>query len=204
MHCGANRTRAGILLIAVMLLPVQFAFAGGGVALQEDQCIITIDFYTAHFTAYQPDSSGDQQFCEDLPEVGTAIFVLDYLHRSLKEVPVDFRIIRNATGLGAYARLEDVQALADIDSHTVFYRSRAIEPSGSYTVEHRFDEPGEYIGVVSAGHPTNDKTYYAVFPFSVGITDYSEWLLWLLVVAAFPAAFYIMWRRRQSQTSVAR
>jgi hypothetical protein len=86
------------------------ALAGGGVVLSEDTCKIQIGFYEAHFTAYQPQASGDRQFCEDLPEVGETIFVLDYLHRSLSEVPVDFRIIRNVTGKGRFARLEDVEA----------------------------------------------------------------------------------------------
>ena len=95
--------------IAFPITAGQRIYAGGGVVLEDDVCIIWIDFYSAHFTAYQPDSSGNEQFCEDLPDTGETIFVLDYLHQSLKEVPVDFRIIRDVTGLGRYARLEQVQ-----------------------------------------------------------------------------------------------
>jgi hypothetical protein len=153
--------------------------AGGGVALKDDQCIIKIDFYSAHFTAYQPESSGDKQYCENLPETGATIFVLDYLHRSLKEVPVDFRIIRNVTELGAYARLADVQALGNLDVHTVYYRPPIVERTGSYKAEVQFSEPGEYIGVVSAGHPSNDKIYFAVFPFSVGASSVPLWLFYI-------------------------
>ena len=54
--------------------------AGGGVLLSDDSCIMTIGFYEAHFTAYQPDSSGDKQFCEDLEEMGNTIFVLDFTY----------------------------------------------------------------------------------------------------------------------------
>jgi hypothetical protein len=169
--------------------------AGGGVALEDDQCIIRIEFYSAHFTAYQPDTRGDQQFCEDLPDIGTTIFVLDYLHRSLKEVPVDFRVIRNVTELGQYARLGDVQALKDLGSHTVYYRPPTVERTGSYQVEFQFSEPGEYIGIVSAGHPTNAKTYYAVFPFRVGMFALPGWIIYLVVGVSVLAA--AAWRFRQ-------
>ena len=54
------------------------AFGGGGVVLSKDTCIITIGFYDAHFTAYQPETSGNEEFCEDLPDDGQTIFVLDY------------------------------------------------------------------------------------------------------------------------------
>ena len=76
--------------------------------LQDDVCKIKIGFYEAHFTAFQPETSGNRQFCEDLPDVGPTIFVLDYLHDSMKEVPIDFRIIRDVTGSGQFVRLEDV------------------------------------------------------------------------------------------------
>ena len=85
--------------------------AGGGMVLSSDACILEIDFYSAHFTAYQPDTSGNTQFCQELPETGPSIFVLDYLHDSLKDVPVDFRIIRNVTGQGAFVKLKHVEAI---------------------------------------------------------------------------------------------
>ena len=89
-------------LLMLMCMPWT-AFAGGGLILRDDVCIITIDFYEAHFTAYQPDTSGNEELCRDLPNTGETIFVLDYLHSSLKEVPVDFRIIkkRDRRGLGS-------------------------------------------------------------------------------------------------------
>lgn len=144
------------------------ALAGGGVVLSEDTCKIQIGFYEAHFTAYQPQASGDRQFCEDLPEVGETIFVLDYLHRSLSEVPVDFRIIRNVTGKGRFARLEDVEALPDLDAVTVFYQPPVVKSNATFSVTTRFEAKGDYIGMVTAGHPTKDTIYTSVFPFSVG------------------------------------
>jgi len=183
----------------VLLFP-GVAWAGGGVALQDDQCIISIEFYTAHFTAYQPASSGNEQFCEDLPAVGPTIFVLDYLHKSLQEVPVDFRIIRNVTGMGEFARLEHIEALGDLQPHSVFYQAPTVESNGSYQAEYIFAEAGEYVGIVSAGHPSNGKTYYAVFPFTVGIVSLDYWaaIAFFFVVGLIA---YIMLKRSRAATA---
>ncbi len=164
------------------------AVAGGGMVLEGDVCIIRIDFYSAHFTAYQPDSSGNTQFCQDLPDTGATIFVLDYLHQSLQEVPVDFRIIRNVTGQGSFVKLKHVEEIEDIEQHTVFYQPAVIQADASLIIEYDFKEKGSYIGIVSAGHPSNNNIYTAVFPFEVGRTRLS-YLLFLVLLLAVPAYF---------------
>jgi len=181
----------------LLAFPIVVTQAGGGVVLEDDVCIIWIDFYSAHFTAYQPDSSGNEQFCEDLPDTGETIFVLDYLHQSLKEVPVDFRIIRDVTGLGRYARLEQVEELGDLEQQTVFYQPPVIRPDASFKIEYDFVEEGEFIGIVSAGHPTNDSIYTAVFPFEVGRTSYGY--LFPLIVLLAGAAFWFLRRSARSR-----
>ena len=144
-----HAVQALLVLLTGLLLPGS-ALAGGGVMLENDTCIITVGFYRAHFTAYQPQTRGDEEFCEDLPDVGEAVFVLDYLHDSMKQVPVDFRIIRDATGLGNFTRLEDVRALGDLAPLTVFYRPPSVEPDASYRVRHEFAAPGHFVGIVTA------------------------------------------------------
>lgn len=165
--------------------------SGGGVVLSEDTCIITIGFYEAHFTAYQPAERGDEQFCEDLPAVGETIFVLDYLHRSLSEVPVDFRVIRNVTGKGEFARWEDVQALGDLDAHTVFYEAPVVKRNATFQVTVPFSEAGNYVGIVTAGHPSKDTTYASVFPFSVGRSRAPWGLLGFAAVLAIAAVYVV-------------
>jgi len=99
------------------------------------QCTMHIDFYSARFTAYQPETSGNQEFCEDLPETGLTLFVLDYLHPSLKDVPVDFRIIRNDTDQDNFATWDDVAKLGDLQPLTLFYQSPRIEADASLELE---------------------------------------------------------------------
>lgn len=159
--------------------------------LSEDTCIIRIGFYEAHFTAYQPEASGDTQYCEDLPAVGETIFVLDYLHRSLSEVPVDFRVIRDVTGKGEFVRWEDIEAVGNLESHTVFYEPPVVKRNATFNVTVPFTEKGDYIGIVTAGHPTNEKIYTSVFPFSVGRRNL-PWGLVGLVGAVLIGGVYVV------------
>ncbi len=180
-----------ILSTVLALLLFGHAMAGGGMVLKDDVCIIEIDFYSAHFTAYQPESRGNQQFCQELPDTGATIFVLDYLHPNLKDVPVSMRIIHDVTGQGSYVKLKHIVEIEDIDSHTVFFQSPLIRPNASFQVEFEIVREGSYIGIVTAGHPSQPTIYTAVFPFEVGGTDINySFLFILLLVAAAIVLFY--------------
>lgn len=184
--------RLCISLMLLVALP-SAALAGGGVVMEGDKCTMHIDFYSARFTAYQPETQGNQEFCEDLPDIGLTIFTLDYLHPSLKEVPVDFRIIRNTTDQGRFAVWDDVAKLGDLRPLTVFYHAPSVEGDASLKLEFEFTEPGEYIGIVTAGHPSNDNIYRSVFPFEVGRPRYQAALLALAIMGVL--GLY-SWRRQ--------
>ena len=189
-----------ILSMVMAAIPAASTLAGGGLVLEGDVCIIRIDFYSAHFTAYQPDTSGNEQFCRDLPDIGETIFVLDYLHQSLKEVPVDFRIIRDVTGLGRFVKLKHVEEMENIEQHTVFYQPPVVRPDASLKIEYDFTEKGEYIGIVSAGHPSNETIYTAVFPFEVGRSNFAYFAPLLLLLAGI--TFFIVRRFFKSRQAL--
>ncbi len=153
--------------------------AHGSIVSEDDLCIIEIGFLKAHFTVYQPQTSGTKEYCEDLPDTGVTVFVLDYLHDSLKDMSVDFRIIKDVTNQGRYAKWEDIVKLEEIDRATVFYHPPVKRPDAEFKVDFSFAEPGDYIGIVTTKHPTKDKTYNAVFPFKVGNTGLGY--LWLII-----------------------
>jgi hypothetical protein len=161
--------RALIFLSLVQALFCAGLQAHGSITPEGDLCVLRIGFYTAHFKVFQPDTSQEKEFCEDLPATGSSIFVMEYLHKSLGEVPIDFRIIRDVTGLGRFARLEDVEKIADLDAATVFHQPPIIEPQ-VFSVLHDFTEDGDFLGIVTIKHPQTDQRYLAVFPFHVGAT----------------------------------
>ena len=89
-----------LILSVIFCLSPNGAAAHGGVAFEEDLCLISIDFLQAHFTVYQPQTRANREYCEDIPDVSRAVFVMEYLHEFLQEMPVDFRIVRDVEGIG--------------------------------------------------------------------------------------------------------
>lgn len=160
------------LIMAGLVLLSSNANSHGGVVYDEDVCVLNIGFLMAHFTGYQPQTRGAEEFCEDIPEVAESVFVIDYLHDFMKEMQVDFRIIKDVESFGRYAKWDDIQGLDDIERDTIFYLPAEKRANGVLTASHRFEEAGGYIGIVIARHPTEDKAYNAVFFFQVGGTDY--------------------------------
>ena len=165
----------------VTLLSSQ-ALGHGGVAFQEDQCVITVDFMQAHFTVFQPETRESEEFCEDIPDVTQSIFVMEYLHESLREMDVDFRIIRDVNNIGRFAGWNDVQAISDIESATVYYQNASVEDSGYYRASYEFEEGGTYIGIVTARLPSEEVRHNAVFYFQVGGPDWGTIPFFILLL----------------------
>ena len=169
----------------------QDAAAHGGVVEDGDLCVIKVNYLRAHFKIYQPRATGHEQYCEDLPVAAESVFVMEYQHDSLSEMAIDFRIIRDVTGKGRFARIEDVDSIADIESATVFYRPPVVEPD-VYSINYEFAEEGDFIGIVSARHPETGKVYAAVFPFEVGFTGLGYWPFFIGLLVVIQTQYLIM------------
>jgi len=157
-------------ILLVLLIWTGHTHSHGGVVLEEDICLIKVGFFQAHFTVFQPQTKGHKQFCEDLPDLGESIFVLEYLHDGLEKMEVDFRIVENLTGNGPFTNQSDVESIEDINAITVFYQPPLQNPD-VFAVLHDFSVEGEFIGIVTAKHPDSEKVYTAVFPFEAGFTS---------------------------------
>jgi len=179
------------ILVIVFLSCAGRAVAGGGMILSKDVCMVHIGFYSAQFTGYQPQTSNNTEFCGVFPDVGETIMVLDYLHKSLSEVPVDFRIIHDVVGKGDFVQFEDVEGIADLDAVTVFYQPPVVNANGTMNITHIFEEEGSFIGIVTAGHPSNDNIYTAVFPFTVGVRKI-PWAIASLAIAILTSGFFLL------------
>ncbi len=181
---GRVAARLCALLSALMLTSAPpAARAHGGVMLEDDLCIIKVGYLDAHFKIYLPEQYGHREFCEDLPASGDTVFVMEYLHSGFSDAPIDFRIVRNVTGLGEFTRWADVAAVDDLEAITVYHQPAALAPDVFTTVVN-LDAPGEYVGIVTVRHPDADKTYQAVFPFAVGFTGLGIWP-WLALFVAY-------------------
>ncbi len=147
------------LLAALDAGPV---WAHGGVVFEEDLCVIEIGLFKAHFTVYQPQTRASEEFCEDIPDVNEAVFVMDYLHDSLREVPVDFRIIKDVQNLTLYANWDDVQAIPDLDAVTVFYHPPEVRRDASFSATFRFLDKG---GTPASSPPSTPRWISLIRPF---------------------------------------
>ena len=179
-----------IFLVEVNIYPKE-TFAHGSITADGDLCVIQIGFYRAHFKIFQPVTSKAKEFCEDIPNFGESIFVMEYLHQGLGSVPIDFRIIENVTGVGLFAGLQDLEEIEDIEAATVFYQGPVIE-SDVFTVMHKFEKSGDFLGIVTARHPETEQLYTAVFPFQVGYTRFGFLPLFILLGILTQAAYWAL------------
>ena len=182
--------RAGIVLL-IFLLASPPAAGHGGVVEEDDICVIKVNYLRAHFKIYQPRTKGHEQYCEDLPDATESVFVMEYMHDALQTMPVDFRIIRDVTGKGRFARIEDIEAIDDLDAATVFYKEPEVEPD-VYTISHTFAEEGDFIGIVSARHPETGVVYASVFPFEVGFTGLGYWPFFIGLLILIQLQYLLM------------
>ena len=178
----------------------QQAAAHGGVVADGDLCIIKISYLQAHFKIYQPLIDGHEEYCEDLPSATDSVFVMEYMHKELATVPIEFRIIHDVTGKGRFAIWQDILEIDDLDGVTVFYQAPVIEPD-VFTVIYNFEEEGDYIGIVTAKPNSGDREHIAVFPFEVGYTGLGYWPLIIIAVLLIQFQYLLMsgrisrWRR---------
>ena len=144
-----------ILMLASGVLCSTQVQAHGGLALADDMCKLRVGPYNMHFTGYQPDNSRNKEFCEDIPETGRTVVVLDYMEDALRPLPTEVRVIR------------DTGSEQDLQAVTVLHLPPKVYPAGSINFEYTFAQPGKFIGLVTVGDKQN---LVSRFPFSVGET----------------------------------
>lgn len=175
-------------LLATCVIFTSQVQAHGGLALAEDMCILTVGPYRMHFTGYQP-LSQEEEFCEDIPEVGKTVIALDYIQEELRPLTTEVRIIR------------DTGSEENLDAITVFHLPPKVYPSASITVEHTFPEKGKFVGLVTVMGGAQD--YVSRFPFSVGEgrpTPKSAIIAPIVLVLA-AGAFFFMRSKRKNESS---
>lgn len=171
----------GALLGMMCAVQVQ---AHGGLSLAEDMCKLTIGPYTMHFTGYQPESTQEKEFCEDIPNIGRTIVALDYVDEALRPMTTEVRIIRDT---GAEPGSE-----GNIDELTIFHSPPKVYMNGSVTFEHNFPAEGKFIGLVTIRD--NGTEHVSRFPFAVGTGGKSNmpYILGILLLAAGAGTFFFM------------
>lgn len=167
-----------LLAVLGMTYAVQL-HAHGGLSLAEDMCKLTVGPYTMHFTGYQPESTQEQEFCEDIPMTGRTVVALDYINEELRPMTTEVRIIR------------DTGSEENLDEITIFHLPPEVYSNGSVTFEHHFPEPGKFVGLVTIRG--DQEEYVSRFPFAVGTGGKSNlsYILGAIVLVAAGAFFFM-------------
>lgn len=170
-------------VLLLLVLSVGFSFtakvqAHGGLSLADDMCKLTIGPYTMHFTGYQPDSSQEKEFCEDIPATGRTVVALDYIEEALRPLPTEVRVIR------------DTGSEENLDSITILHMPAKVYSNGSINFEHNFSEPGQFVGLVTTGE---NQEHVSRFPFAVGkgTSNMPSGLVFAIAAALGAGAFFL-------------
>jgi hypothetical protein len=194
----------GALLVA--LFANTAVYAHGGVSIEFDTCILKIGSYRMHLTGYQPETALGEEFCEDIPETGNAIIVLDYVDNQLRDMMTGVRVIEKDSWTAAQSPSGDDQAKTILDVPPKLYKA------GSVKIERRFDKPGYFVGFLTAEKEGQEKLV-SRFPFSVGYGKgglsmaggggrmYAIYGIIALVLVA-GGAFYLKQRQKGNQVTV--
>lgn len=200
--CDARGFGRRLVLVVGLLSYGMMAWAHGGVSLEDDLCVLSLGNYKMHFTGYQPEQSGAEEFCEDIPGIGTAVIVLDAIDEALRGIPLEVRILRDERDLGNDARLEELGGAEAIAAATVAHLPSAVHPTGSSTLKYRFEAPGRFIGYIRA-EPTVGGPIEAVFPFAVGSgggRGIWRYVLAIVVAAVLAAGLFMLASKSREAT----
>ena len=196
------------LISTIIALGVVFSgqvHAHGGLALADDLCILTVGPYTIHFTGYQP-MSQEEEFCEDIPEIGKTVVALDYINDELRPFAAEVRIVRSSASLKITTGTtpQDLEKVSDedLENMTIYHTPPEVYPNASIMIDHTFPEKGMFAGVVTVSNEGDE--FVSVFPFSVGegrpiSTLYTTFLPGVLIVGV--AAFFFLRRKPEDTTA---
>ncbi len=170
-------------ILLSFLLIIGFSFttqvqAHGGLSLADDMCKLTVGPYTMHFTGYQPNSSKEKEFCEDIPATGRTVVALDYIEEALRPLPTEVRVIK------------DTGSEENLDGITILHLPAKVYTNGSINFEHTFNEPGKFVGLVTSG---KNQEHVSRFPFSVGegSSNMPSGLVFAIAAALGGGAFFL-------------
>ena len=161
--------------------------------LDKNFCILKIGPYGMHLTGYQPDITGEQELCGEVPGTGRTVLVLDYIEGELRSLPVEIRVIR------------DTGSEQDLQAITILHLPPKVYPGGFINFEYSFDQPGKFVGLVTVG---GTQEHAARFPISIGesrmVSHFMHYIMVIVPLAAIAvgaAIFFFLRGRRKSSVS---
>lgn len=157
-----------IVYAAIMLMVSTASWSHGGVMNEGNECKLRVGPYVMNFSGYQLNNNAPMQFCDDLPTTGESYIVLDFIDNKLRDMTVNFRVIKSNTA--ALGTSEDGLVVDSELKETPFFEIPAKRyPYGTMKITQQFTEKGHFVGYVIV-EGENEK-FISRFPFSVGYPE---------------------------------
>jgi hypothetical protein len=148
------------------------------IAKKVEQCDARIGPDILTFSFYQPLRSREQ-FCDDIPDIGETVIVIDSLQDELRDMMVEVRILRDTGDEDGKYDGKNIE--------TIIPAKQFI--GGTLKHDHNFRKSGSYIALVRAVSLDRAKEYNAYFYFSVGqSSSYGMLSTAILTIAVFTLA----------------
>lgn len=185
----------------LLLVTTTLAWGHGGVSNDGNECKLSVGPYFMGFSGYQPENNLSERFCDDMPNIGKSIIVLDFIDRKLLDMTVSFKVINADTA--ALGTADDALVNeAELAEKAFFEIPAKVYPSGTMKIDQDFKEKGHFVGyvIVEGG---NEK-HISRFPFSVG---YEQWgipdamQLPLIILVSFGFLMYWFSRKEPVENS---
>ncbi|HXY58645.1 MAG TPA: hypothetical protein VEH76_08695 [Methylocystis sp.] len=182
----------GLIAAALSLLAPHPASAHGDLGAAKARCLLFIGPDIMKFTGYTPDDSKNE-FCEDIPSTGKMIMVLDAEQAELRDMKIDIRIVRD---VGGPAKEND-----NLEAITVAHKPPRYYRTGTVNFEHSFPEAGYFVGIVTVDGDHGEH-WVSRFPFSVGLSFERTLPVYIVLVLAVIASYFIYMNHRPAPRPV--
>jgi hypothetical protein len=200
--------RRTVLLMLFVLLTTLIistrASAHGGVSIEQDTCVLRIGPYRMHFAGYQPETASGVEFCEDIPVVGKAIIVLDFVEPQLKDRTTEVRILERTDSWDAALN----QPEGDKDAQTILHLPPQLYTTSTIRIDYTFNKAGNFVGLVTS--TGGRDSIVSRFPFRVGYTGligsggggYLYGIIGVAILIAGGAFYYFKMRKKAEGVAV--
>ncbi len=168
----------GVFLIAMLGAPAGWADGGGPGTGPGGGCRVQLGSHLVTFIAYQPQLAGNTPYCSEIPALGNVAVVFDYEGKETRSLPVEFEITKVSGGT------------------RVLYQPPELHPTGTFTRNVNFTEPGDYEARVSLVQ--DGKQYEAHVPFSVAEEGGLSLNTLLIIAVILITAGYFLYQSNQA------
>jgi hypothetical protein len=148
-------------------------------------CVMNVGPSQMMFSAFQENRT-DAIFCQNVPELGKTMIILDAKSSELRDMNIEVRLLRN---VGQQDWRDDLEA-----TQVAFLPpGKRLEARGTTTFTHDFVKDGDYIAVVRAYSDDGAKEYVGEYMFTVG-DAYEQALMSGGIAALFGCVVALAWR----------